>query len=110
MLPQALVAVNPIVEKSVDSDNTLIEPINAFDEKQVKVYPNPNNGVFTIELTNFDRRTEIIIVNMLGKVVHRVENAGNNQMGISIPFIQKGIYSIVVSDGHTLETRKMVIH
>ncbi|MBN2261280.1 MAG: fibronectin type III domain-containing protein [Prolixibacteraceae bacterium] len=110
MLPQALVAVNPIVEKSVDSDNALIEPINAFDEKQVKVYPNPNNGVFTIELTNFDRRTEIIIVNMLGKVVHRVENAGNNQMGISIPFIQKGIYSIVVSDGHTLETRKMVIH
>lgn len=79
-------------------------------DKQIKVYPNPNNGSFTLELKNFNRQTEITIMNLSGKVVYRIENTERSHFDLNFPYIQRGIYNISVSDGLRMKTRKMVVN
>ncbi|NLU37862.1 MAG: leucine-rich repeat protein [Bacteroidales bacterium] len=99
---------NPQPEKSVDlNSNQKIVPID--NTKEVKVYPNPNNGIFTIELANFENRVDVYIFNSLGLKVYQLEATDQTNYTVNLPEIKRGIYFIKVIDGRSQFTKKIIV-
>jgi len=63
----------------------------------IKVYPNPNNGEFTIELTNINN-SNITITNVLGQIIKSQKAELINQINLNA--IDKGIYFINVMENN----------
>jgi hypothetical protein len=72
------------------------------------VYPNPNNGVFTISLSNMANAT-LEIISIDGSVVY-TENyaAAQNVKEINLSSIANGVYFVRVSNNETVITSKLV--
>jgi hypothetical protein len=79
-------------------------------EKSVKVYPNPNNGQFTLELSNVNSGAIVSIYNMLGTRVYQSSAKNETSHKINLTGIAKGIYFVKVMDGKDQFTRKMVVN
>jgi hypothetical protein len=72
--------------------------INSIASKTaIKVYPNPNNGEFTIELTNINN-SNITITNVLGQIIKTQKAELINQINLNA--IEKGIYFINVMENN----------
>jgi hypothetical protein len=105
---------SPIVDQPVEKsaiDESLPETQNIVPtEKSVHVYPNPNNGQFTLELANIESGATVGVYNMLGAMVYNstVTNLSGNK--INLPGIIKGIYFVKVMDGKKQFTKKMVVN
>ena len=63
----------------------------------IKVYPNPNNGEFTIELTNINN-SNITITNVLGQIIKTQKAELMNQIDLNL--FDKGIYFINVMENN----------
>jgi len=74
-----------------------------------KVYPNPNNGRFTIELNKALREPEISLYNASGSKVYHSKTISGNRIGVELPGLQKGIYFLKFFSGGKKETRKIII-
>jgi len=72
----------------------------------IKVYPNPNNGEFTIELTNI-KNSNITITNVLGQIIKTQKAELMNQINLNA--IEKGIYFINVMENNQSVYRSSVI-
>jgi len=81
----------------------------------VKVYPNPNNGEFTLSLNNFETGSngiEILIYNTLGQVIYKnnYENiAGQTDKKINLENLAEGAYILRLSNGKQSHTTRMII-
>jgi len=73
---------------------TGIEKIKA---EGVSIYPNPNNGEFTIELIKINN-SKITITNVLGQIIKTQKAELINQINLNL--FEKGIYFINVSDNN----------
>lgn len=72
----------------------------------LSVYPNPNNGEFTIQSEN---DLTVKIVNQLGQVVYSdVLNVENNKK-ININSLSVGLYYVVCSDGHSNVSKAVIV-
>jgi hypothetical protein len=78
-------------------------------EKVVKVYPNPNNGNFTIKFSNLISGTEIRVFNALGATVYHSVIREENQQKVSLSGVRKGFYFVKITDGKEQFARKMVV-
>ena len=63
----------------------------------VSIYPNPNNGEFTIELVSLNN-TYITITNVLGQIIKTQKAELINQIDLNL--FEKGIYLISVMDNN----------
>ena len=74
---------------------------------QIKIYPNPTNGLFTIELENSNAGSLIEVYDVMGKkVVTKAILA--NKMAIDLTHFPKGIYMVRVVNGNNTFTKKVV--
>jgi M6 family metalloprotease-like protein len=80
------------------------------NEKVVKIYPNPNDGQFTVNIQNFAKEVEISVLNMSGKVIYRLHSTEEEQFKITLPFSNPGLYYVRVSDGKGFKTGKIVVY
>lgn len=82
---------------------------NLFD-----IYPNPSNGTCNLTVTNSTSNNLFIsIADMLGKEVLRLSDkntATAYKKEIDLGDIAPGIYSVQLSIGNDLKTRKLIIH
>jgi Zn-dependent metalloprotease len=92
------------VEKSLPE-----KPVIKTGGKSVKVYPNPNSGQFTLELTNIESGSMVGIYNLLGTRVYQSTAKNETSHKINLPGIKRGIYFVKVMDGKKQVTRKMVV-
>ncbi len=79
----------------------------------IKVYPNPNNGNFTVKVNtgSFDR-VDIKIVNTLGNCIYEkreVPNNGTYSTEVSLTQFAKGTYFIYVITENSIVTEKIMI-
>jgi hypothetical protein len=103
------IALNPQIEKNAEiALEPIIETVTGI-EKQVKVYPNPNNGRFTLQMTNFGVKTEITVFNLIGKVIYHATCMDAEKIEIDLPIVSQGIYSVRVVDAVSVKTSKMIV-
>jgi hypothetical protein len=95
-------------------DFTCISAINDNEDisKLISVYPNPNNGTFTIKTDLQKRiRTKITITNMLGQEVAVVFDGmlGNNNLNVNLSDQVSGLYLLNFITGNQKITRRVEI-
>ncbi len=94
--------INTMIQEALDWFGyipTGIEPNPISDEQFVIVYPNPNNGIFNIEISNKEiTNSSIQICNMQGKIILQkdLSNSVNYTENIDISNFAKGIYLLKV--------------
>lgn len=104
-LPIAIMATEPIAEKSIYvSENKTSEN----KQLQMKIYPNPNYGRFTVELLNFDREVQLFVFNSMGAVIQKAIVNGD-QTSLDLSTKQRGIYFVKAFDGEKQLTQKVII-
>jgi hypothetical protein len=75
-------------------------------ESDLKIYPNPNNGIFSL-LSPDGNQKSVIIYDMMGKVVYTSETS-SEEITIDISDEPKGVYLIKIKMNNTTEVRKLV--
>jgi hypothetical protein len=89
-------AVNPCLGTKELSANTL----------GVKVYPNPNNGEFTIEANN-NSSAFVTVSDITGRVVEST-NLNNQTVSFDLKHLASGIYYVKVVEGQNSQVIKVV--
>jgi len=100
--------------KQFNIDNVLIDFSNVGIEKHeinyfkdLKIYPNPTNGVFNV-ITNQENSYEVLVFDMLGKqVFHQVDFKDGS---LDLSSLQRGSYFLKVSNVQHGVARKIVIY
>jgi hypothetical protein len=70
--------------------------------EDVKVYPNPNNGIFTVELpAGTDSKAQITVTDVRGKVIgiKSATDGGSNKIRLDLGDVARGVYYIEVTYG-----------
>jgi hypothetical protein len=82
---------------------------NIFDLsfEDLRIYPNPNNGQFTI--TNSQEMTEIIITDLQGKVIYNSNNIGLNKVNVELNNLERGMYMINVQTNDGMITKTVTV-
>jgi hypothetical protein len=91
----------------VESVNDIVAP-----ENSVQVYPNPNNGVFTIEEQGISNKEYIEVYNMLGERVYRQplrQAQGDNHIDLSNNADGVYLYRIITETGELVSEGKVII-
>lgn len=100
-----------------DSSNNIYVLYVGMDElvkvQQVSVFPNPNNGRFTLAIsTAASTQFDVRIINNLGIAVYEQKNVtvnGKYQQEIDLKSIPVGVYSVILNDQNKQITRKFVV-
>lgn len=75
---------------------------------ELNIFPNPSNGVFTIQ-TSTSQESQLEICNVLGELVYSSRISGNNSE-IDLSQKAKGIYFVrLIGDKKVITTKKLVI-
>jgi hypothetical protein len=97
--------VNYYQLSQIDNSNTLqysdIRIVN-FNSNKLVIFPNPNNGEFTIQSNNL---VQFEISDYTGKVILE----GDNNNPLIKTNLLKGIYLIKISDGDTITFNKIIV-
>ena len=78
--------------------------INEILENSISLYPNPNNGIFTIELTT---TTQVIVTNILGDILLNSTLTAGKQM-LDIQNKSNGIYFVKLIQNGKQQTIKLI--
>lgn len=73
----------------------------------IKLYPNPNNGQFQIQLGNSETTAAVVVYDLTGKRVFG-KNIADNET-IDLGNVQKGLYLVSITSGNTVSTKKIVV-
>ena len=78
--------------------------INELSFRDLTIYPNPNNGQFTI--TNSQEMTEVIVTDLQGKVIYNNNNINLNKVNVELNDLERGMYMINIKtvDGRITKT------
>ncbi|GIV41063.1 MAG: hypothetical protein KatS3mg034_0373 [Vicingaceae bacterium] len=102
---------------SNSSDTVLFNaPPNAIAEnpyQHFKVYPNPNNGYFTIELSgNMNLPVNCVIVDLTGRVIfEKTLQANNGQIieNLDLAQIEDGTYLLILKNDFFQKTERIIV-
>ena len=74
-----------------------------------KIYPNPNNGVFSVMVNGNSSALEILVFNVIGEKVFELEILGDHGAKIDLSGLNKGLYVVQIIDRTRSEviTRRM---
>jgi hypothetical protein len=78
---------------------------------EVKVYPNPNNGLFTVELPHVDDQAVITVSDVSGKTVQTkvIRDGEGNKIRLDLGDAARGMYFIEVSLGGEHFRTKVIV-
>ncbi|TDP60682.1 T9SS type A sorting domain-containing protein [Flavobacterium dankookense] len=82
---------------------------SVFDEKKISLYPNPNNGVFNIELPSQIDNAQLNIFDISGKKIYSNENYSSDDT-IQINHLAKGLYLVKVIVNDTSQIVKFLVN
>ena len=92
---------------STENPTGFVSVTELTNEKELNVYPNPSNGVFTVTVPQLDNAT-IVVYDAIGKIVKRVVPTSTDTQ-INISNEPKGMYFVKVSTVNDNKTIKVVV-
>ncbi|MEO8149561.1 MAG: T9SS type A sorting domain-containing protein [Bacteroidia bacterium] len=86
-----------------------IEELN--DKTAIEIYPNPNNGNFTLQLNNSPHKNLTIkITDQLGRIVFEKNyHDSSTEISIVLKQIPQGIYNLMMNDGGQIISKKVCV-
>lgn len=106
-VPATILAAKPVIEKSIEIEKSKQEE-DAFESQSMKVYPNPNNGIFTISLSGFEGQTRVLMYNNTGQLVYDA-GISEQQHIVELSNLQRGIYLVKAINGQKQFDQKIVV-
>ena len=103
------IASTPMIRMSFDPAALSVDNII---EGQFNVYPNPNNGIFTVEFNNVKSDDYLLTVtNVLGQEVYTssITSNGLNSETVDLTEFDKGIYILEISNDNATISEKIII-
>ncbi len=108
-LPTPIMATEPLVAKSAT------EPMEKEDQPEpdssdiaMKVFPNPNNGQFTITFDNFDNETKVFVYNTFGQKVYQTSTWEKFTV-VELQHVRRGIYFVKAVNNQRHYEQKIIV-
>jgi hypothetical protein len=85
--------------------------VTSFElENAFQPYPNPSNGIFNLNFSNYpSEKTKITVLDLLGKKLKTIENLENGNLKIDLSNLKNGMYFLKIQTDGALTTRKIII-
>lgn len=80
------------------TENDIATSVSQQNKQQLSVYPNPSNGVFSIQLSPLSENMEISVLDVTGRVVHSESAISTSQLDIDLTHVSNGIYFLRMSE------------
>jgi hypothetical protein len=111
--PHLFVACNMVVFSDIPIDGGNIVALEEYDGLPagfIKLYPNPSNGLMTLEYNGVDElgTTNISVMGMTGKVYDRFEWHGEVKH-LNLKGLAQGIYFVKIENKKGSDVRKIVV-
>ncbi len=74
----------------------------------IKIYPNPTNGLFTIDLNTIEGSNKFTITSIDGRIIKQINNVNKTPFTIDLNNESKGIYILKVQHNNEFNTYKIV--
>ena len=91
-----------------EEDENGIGAIAEVAATEWSIYPNPNNGLFVLEVP-VTGESNIVISNLSGQVVYRKAVTATGKVSIDMQGAAKGIYILQVTNGHDSYRSKLTV-
>ena len=90
-------------------ENCVVSQTHDLDDMDIIIYPNPNNGIFTIELNNhLNEEINISFISSLGQIVNQ-QKFNSNIINFNTPYLSSGIYSLIIKSKNESFVKKIII-
>ncbi len=78
------------------------------------IYPNPNNGVFTVSMNAIEdaKNTEVVLIDVTGRIIHKELfdiHSGAGSLQINTTGIEKGAYFLEISNAKSKTVKKIIV-
>ena len=78
--------------------NTVVENEQSAPIWDAKIYPNPNNGLFSLRVNGNYGALDVMVYNVIGEKVFELQVMGNNGAKINLAGLEKGLYIVQFLD------------
>jgi hypothetical protein len=98
-------------EISYDSTLGTLNSLNndkTYPEAVFRIYPNPNNGSFALQIMNHSGPGEVTIMNIAGKLIYRTRVPDNQEHWVNLD-LRRGLYFVTVRGENVLLTKKLIV-
>ena len=82
---------------------------NQFDNN-IRVFPNPSTGVFTIQTTNGEQLSGLEVYNTYGSLVYQIDGLKSTEATIDLSGNPMGIYFLKLRNNKKVYSRKIVVY
>jgi spore coat protein H len=79
------------------------------DNDFFQLYPNPNNGTFTVALPAEVDAINLRVINMLGEEIYTMHEKNATTLYAQLPSVNPGVYIVSIQAGSRSVSKKMVI-
>lgn len=79
-------------------------------EQEIEIFPNPSNGVFTVQSQTLNSEDQFIeVYNLLGSKIHTSPKSKLSAYTVDLSHQPKGVYFVKVYSGEKSTTRKIIV-
>ena len=105
------ITVNGCMETSACEDITTIGIDELSNSSWMSIYPNPNNGSFTIELGgNYVEEISVEVKNLLGQTVYSTKAETGKKFLVNLEGVSSGVYIVRVNSVHGQTSKQVIVH
>ncbi|NOR87772.1 MAG: T9SS type A sorting domain-containing protein, partial [Bacteroidales bacterium] len=87
--------------------------IDEFDSRSISIYPNPNDGIFTLSITNVSQEVEVRVIDFAGRLIleEKMLDITANKLEKQYNFndYERGVYFLRITHGDSVSYKKVVV-